>query len=325
MEDFKNKYGTLNPMRINEYIQLKAELLNEYSKVETLESFKEFLTKNKEVTKEIIKEQSIPMNKEIIDYAFVQDNCYYNNKIIKDIIKYANKNGDVELLNVVKERHPDHLKNKANELIQADINAVKFYQKSDLLDLTDFNKSYIGKPLIEKGEFEKLELFPGCKEYMLNNSQLLNVEGTKNLINHYHLGNEDIKKLFLSSLDKKGIGEEVLINVFNNTPQKEDIEDGAFGEHLLTDKVKYFTENYQFDKKTLKEAFDICVNNKNLETAKYLLDNNDFEPKISSLWKINDQYPNFSDYCKKHQLKKDFEIKYSNKSQEQKHENSFKI
>lgn len=325
MEDFKNKYGTLNPMRINEYIQLKAELLNEYSKVETLESFKEFLTKNKEVTKEIIKEQSIPMNKEIIDYAFVQDNCYYNNKIIKDIIKYANHNGDVELLNVVKERHPDHLRNKANELIHADINTVKFYQESDLLDLTDFNKSYIGKPLIENGEFEKLELFPGCKEYMLNNSQLLNVEGTKNLINHYHLGNEDIKKLFLSSLDKKGIGEEVLINVFNNTPTEEEIEDGAFGEHLLTDKVKYFTENYQFDKKTLQEAFELSVKNKNLETAKYLLENNDFQPKISTMIEIENKYPNFSEYCKKDKLRKDFEVKYKVKNHNRSHDDSLKI
>ena len=71
------------------------------------------------------------------------------------------------------------------------------------------------------------------------------------------------------------------INIFINSPVnpnpiKEDLENGGYGEELLTDKVKYFTENFNFNEKTLKEAFDLSIKNQNLETAKYLLENNKF-------------------------------------------------
>jgi hypothetical protein len=138
-------------------------------------------------------------------------------------------------------------------------------------------------------------------------------------MSHYDLDNDQLKKVYLKSFNKKGNCEEETINIFMNSPinqtqTKEELENGGYGEELLTDKVKYFTENFNFNEKTLKEAFDLSVKNQNLETAKYLLENNKFQPKISTMIEIQNKYPRLNDFCKKLQLKKDFEVKYQPKN-----------
>ena len=97
MSDYSNKYGTLNPFELRKNTQQKQLLTEEYKNIDNLSDFKEFLNHDKDMVKEIMYSNSVPKNAEIINYLFVEDKCFYNDKIIKDIVVYGIQNNDLKL------------------------------------------------------------------------------------------------------------------------------------------------------------------------------------------------------------------------------------
>lgn len=326
-----NKYGAINPLELNKHIKEMTERTNEYKNLDGLSSFKEFLNHDKDMVKEIMYNNSVPKNSEIINYMFVEDNCFYNDKMIKDIVDFGIENNNIKILETVKIRHPEFLDINALYSLEMEKETFEFFKdNTDIFENTsDYQKTIIATSLIDKKEFDKLDSLEGFREHILQHSEKLTLESMKGFIEHYKLSNEGMKKLFISSFIEKGDCGDENINIFvekNDFTLKEVInEKGGYGDNLLNEKIKYLNKTYSFDKITLQEAFDKSIDNYNLECAKTLLETNQFKPKVSTLIKIEKQFPEFHNYCKKYIMTQDLDNKLNYKKTTPKVSHSLKI
>lgn len=343
MEVSYNKYGATNPFELKKSINEKSRLNTLYKNIDSLDSIVEFMKNDSQLVKETIFSNPIPKNKEVIQYIFVEDNCFYNNSMIKQIIEYSCENNHLDILNTLKERHPDLLNKSeyhyfSNDLLtekQKETFSFMVENTSTFENLNNLEKTNVLTELLNDNKLENFDLLIHKnplkeKDFIIQNSKDLSLDGMNNLINHCNISNEQIKNLFINSCYEKGDCRDENINIFidNDFSLNElevENEAGGYGNKLLSSKYEFLNTNYQFDKETYQKAFEKCIDNENLETAKNLLETNEFKPKISTLMRIEKKYPQFDNYYKKHNLKQNIENKLTPKLKSKSLDNGLKI
>jgi hypothetical protein len=114
----EKEIGIDNSNKIKKNLENFAMVKKSYSNCDNLKDFFDIINNNpKDIIKSVMKTTDIPKNKEIVDYVFKDDNCNYFDKTVSSVIDFAIEKNHVDLLEVVKERHPQFLNNGRFDLV----------------------------------------------------------------------------------------------------------------------------------------------------------------------------------------------------------------
>lgn len=304
----ENTVGVDSSNKIKKNLENFSMVKKSYSNCDNLKDFFDLINNNpKDIIKSVMKTTEVPKNKEIIDYIFKDDNCTYFDKTVSSVIDFAVEKNHVDLLEVVKERHPQFLTqgnfdvvNFANKELKTPEDKETFKFVIDNGSITNYTKNNTFNTLLTDSMKEtKIGLFDKVSD--LGNEQVKeelkhlvidNIHSFKedkqldNLFNKLNVSDNELKSIFINSFPVQNSNHQFDNNVFD-----------------------YMKNKFKFTDKTYNEAFDRAVEGNNIEVANKLVSQENIKPKITVLNKIKEEMPELYKICENKLLNEKLEDK----------------
>lgn len=286
-----------NSNRIKKNLENFTIVKKLYSNCDNLKEFFDIINNNpKDIIKAVMKTTGIPKNKEIVDYVFKDDNCNYFDKTVSSVIDFAIEKNHVDLLEVVKERHPQFLNDCRFDLVSYANKKLKTPQDKEIfkfvvdnVSITNYTQNNTFNTLLidsmkesKRGLFDKVsdlgnaEAKEELKNFVINNIHSFKDNNQlDNVFNKLNVSDNELKSIFINSFSVKDSNIQFDNNVFN-----------------------YMKDKFKFTDKIYNQAFERAVKGNNLEVANKLILKENIKPKITVLYKIKEEMPELYKICK---------------------------